>query len=482
MNRIILFIHVFFFLVFGLISVLNHYYFRSAGLDYGIANQALYQYAHFHSADITQLLPARTLPYLALHLSLWVPIISPFYYIFGSYTLLIFQNLALIFAGAGLVKLGKILQLKDGVLIWVLIQFYVSFAIYAALAFDYHDNVIGACFLPWLFYYFHKQNSFGTFLCFVGLLISKENLAIFAGFIAIGMFGMSFKQGKFWRIFTGSLFCLSIAWFYWAAYILMPGLNPEAKFEQLNRYSYLGNSLPQMVSYILKHPIYMFKLFYTSQVQPDPLEIVKQEFLWVLFLSGGIIFIVRPVFLWMALPILMQKLWNKELAFWGISYHYQIELATLIGVAILYYLNTVKKSLVQTVMAVLLCLSTGICTYLFMHQRKADFDPMRENVFKKARYEAPFDINLVQNKIAQLPAKSKICAQSNLMPHVANRQKIYHFPYIQDADLILVLQPQLIAYPLPAEKAISLLDSLRQSIYWKEDSSAYPLRVFTKVE
>jgi uncharacterized membrane protein len=125
-------------------------------LDYGIANQALYQYAHLKEAHITQLLPGITMPYLALHVSLWALLVSPFYYIFGSYTLLIFQNLALIFAGAGLVKLGKILQLKDGVLIWVLIQFYVSFAIYAALAFDYHDNVIGACFLPWLFYYFHK--------------------------------------------------------------------------------------------------------------------------------------------------------------------------------------------------------------------------------------------------------------------------------------------------------------------------------------
>jgi uncharacterized membrane protein len=100
-------VHLVFFVIFGLISILNHYFYRTFGLDLGIANQALYQYAHGNSAICTQLLGAQETPYLALHISLWVPILSPFYWVFGSYTLLIFQNLALIFGGIGLSRLAE---------------------------------------------------------------------------------------------------------------------------------------------------------------------------------------------------------------------------------------------------------------------------------------------------------------------------------------------------------------------------------------
>jgi uncharacterized membrane protein len=150
-------VHCFFFLVFCSISLLNHYYFRSAGLDYGLSNQALYQYAHFKTAIITQSLNDLPTNYLGCHLSFWVPLLSPLYWIFGSYTLLIFQNLMLIFAGIGILKLAKYFKMNEWAMVFVLLQFYTSFAIYSAIAFDYHDNVIGACFLPWLFYFYQKE-------------------------------------------------------------------------------------------------------------------------------------------------------------------------------------------------------------------------------------------------------------------------------------------------------------------------------------
>lgn len=482
MNRLIVFLHVFFFVVFGLISVLNHYYFRSAGLDYGIANQALYQFAHGENAQITQLLPGRTLPYLALHMSLWVPILSPFYYVFGSYTLLIFQNLALVFAGAGIVKLAQQQSVSEKIIPWILLQFYAGFSIYAAIAFDYHDNVIGACFVPWLWYYFQKNKVLPSLLCFFAILISKENLAIFTAFFSLAMFVYSFRLNLRWRYFSAALFVFSIAWFLIMGMFVMPSLNTTQKFEQLNRYSYLGSSISEIVLNIVKHPLHMLELFYKSHIQPDELEVVKQEFLVVLMLSGGIFLMLKPMYLWMALPILMQKLWNKELAFWGISYHYQIELAPIISMAIIAYLGVVKQLYIKQILAVVACLITGFTTYLFMAERKADFQPIRENLFMAERYQAPFDINKVKVKLNEIPNHVTICAQSNIMPHVANRDSLYHFPFIKDAHIILVFQPQLNSYPLSQEKAMLLLDSIRTSGYWQEDSTALPLRVFNKKE
>ena len=36
-------------------------------------------------------------------------------------------------------------------------QFWACWGIWAALAFDYHDNVIAAVLLPWLLYWFERD-------------------------------------------------------------------------------------------------------------------------------------------------------------------------------------------------------------------------------------------------------------------------------------------------------------------------------------
>ena len=474
------FIHLFFFILFGLVSILNHFYFRTFGLDYGIANQALYQYAHGNSAICSQLLGTQETPYLALHISLWVPLLSPFYWVFGSYTLLLFQNLALVFGAIGITKMAQESKLDSTLIHVILIQFYTGFTIYAALAFDYHDNVIGACFLPWLFF-FYKKNKFGlSLICFFAMLISKENMALFAAFSAMALGLLNKEKGKVNVAFSFGLILIAFSWFFLAGTIWMPSLNPNGSFDQISRYSHLGKSLKDIILYIFLHPIDMLKMFFFSHVQPDSYEIVKQEFLWVLLLSGGFLCFLRPAYLLMALPILAQKLWNKELAFWGMSFHYQIELAFVVSMVFIAVLTSLNNKWVKLTMASFTMILTSLVTYAYMQNRQADFKPEKENLFSKSHYEAPFNSQLVASKISQIPTSAHVCAQSNLMPHLANRNHLFHFPYIKDATYLLVLQPNFNSYPLSVDAGNLLVDSIRHSPFWKEDSSALPLRIFTR--
>jgi uncharacterized membrane protein len=476
------FIHAFFFILFSLVSILNHYYFRSAGLDYGLANQALYQFAHFKSAIISETLNAESLSYLSCHLSFWVPILSPFYWLFGSYTLLIFQNLALIFAGIGLTKLTTYFNLRKGISNLVLIQFYCFFAIYAALAFDYHDNVIGACFLPWLFYFYLTEKTGLTLLCFFAVLISKENMAILLGFTSITMWLLN--KGFTWKNCQLPIMLLlgSLSWFLIASMIIMPAISPNGNFEQLSRYSYMGSSLKEIVNFIFTHPLKMIELFYKSHIQPDNQEIVKQEFLWVLFLSGGFALIRKPAFLWMALPIFMQKLWNKELAFWGLDFHYQIELAAIVSMAIIFWIKDIKSFNLQVCLIVLTTMSTAFITCYKMDNRYSDYHhPEKENIFMKAHYQAPTGFQNIQKGIQLILKDSPVCTQTNLMPHFSDRDRIYHFPMIRDARYLVFLHPQLNSYPLSNELAMHFIDSIRLQKNWKEDSTYSPLRIITKL-
>jgi uncharacterized membrane protein len=259
-----------------------------------------------------------------------------------------------------------------------------------------------------------------------------------------------------------------------------PAINPTGKFEQLSRYSHLGSSISEIIKHIVTHPIEMLRMFYESHIQLDEYDVVKEEFLCAVLFSGGLALLWRPALLWFALPIFMQKLWNKELAFWGISYHYQIELAPIIALAIIYGLRKMDKPILQMGFLFVFALSTVLTTYHFMQSRKAYFDPIKENIFSKSHYHAPFNVKLVQAKLAEIPEDSAVCAQANLLPHLAMRDKLYHFPYLKDAQYLVFLQPGINSYPLSEPNALHFIDSLRSSGKWQEDSLSYPLRIMKK--
>ncbi|MGB0432144.1 MAG: DUF2079 domain-containing protein [Bacteroidia bacterium] len=89
---------LFFAVFFGLITFVNHYQFRTSSDPLGIYTNAIYDYAHFRANDCKLLTPLNAeleTPFfdnkLSDHFTPIQFIIAPFYYIFGTYTLLIFQ-------------------------------------------------------------------------------------------------------------------------------------------------------------------------------------------------------------------------------------------------------------------------------------------------------------------------------------------------------------------------------------------------------
>ncbi|MDP1727490.1 MAG: DUF2079 domain-containing protein [Bacteroidota bacterium] len=474
-------LHVFFFLAFCSVSILNHYFFRSAALDYGIANQALYQFAHLQNPVCTLLLQNTDAPYLSLHMSLWVPLLSPLYWIFGSYTLLWVQNIALIFCGVGIYKVAaEELQNKSFAFL-ITLQFYISFAVYAALASDFHENVLGACFFPWLYYYYSHGKKWQTFLCVLAMLISKENFAIWLPFVIVGLVFVN-KQWNYKQwLFPLGLILLCASWFILVGLWIMPALSPVGKFEQLTRFSHLGGNIEEIISTIISKPLDMFNLFYKSNVQPDSDELIKQELLWVLLFSGGIALLWRPSFLLMILPLLMQKLWNKEVAFWGINYHYNIEFAPVIAIAIVMMLASIKQVQIKSSLLVFCLLGTLYMTVSKMQERIAyHYNPINENVFSSTHYSSQLPVVIIKKGLNQIPQNASVSAHANLAPHIANRDTIYHFPFIKNARYIALLFPTNNTYPLSPATYNHIVDSLKQSRHWKIEYYEEPILIMKR--
>lgn len=90
-------------------SLGNHYLFKTAALDLGLFNKAVFNYSHLQQNYITLLLDDKVVNFLGDHFSVVVILLSPLYYIFGSYALLIVQ---IIFVGIGALYIKKYVLLK----------------------------------------------------------------------------------------------------------------------------------------------------------------------------------------------------------------------------------------------------------------------------------------------------------------------------------------------------------------------------------
>ena len=132
-NLILAIIVACFGLVYSSISLVNHYNFRTYAWDLGINNNAIYDYAHFRWNDCMLMQPQFD-NVLSDHFSLLPILVSPFYWIFGSYTMLLFQIAAILFGGIGIYKYFHKKTSDFNLSVIAAIHFYSVWGIYLLLA------------------------------------------------------------------------------------------------------------------------------------------------------------------------------------------------------------------------------------------------------------------------------------------------------------------------------------------------------------
>ena len=132
--------------VYALISFVNQYLFRTYALDLGFYTHIMNDYAHFKVDDYFMFNRA-TLNVLSDHFDLYLMILSPLVYIFGSYTLLVVQLVAVMLGGWGIFKLIGLYTDDEWIPVLASAVFLSSFGIIHAFSFDYHSNVLTAMML-----------------------------------------------------------------------------------------------------------------------------------------------------------------------------------------------------------------------------------------------------------------------------------------------------------------------------------------------
>jgi len=453
---------IFFAIVYSLLSLVNHYNFRTYAYDLGLMNNALWDYAHFRFNNCTLIQPELK-NYLSEHFEIFIMLLSPFSYVFGTYTLLIFQIAAILFGGFGVFKYIKEISSSEKIAFLAQLHFYFFYGIFSALNFDFHNNVLGAMFVPWFFYFFHLKKWKWAALIFIFQVSTKENMPLWMAFVCAGL-SLLYWKDKTQRIASVAFSLVSIIYFVMVVKIVMPALanEGEAYVQIRNNYSAVGSSLSDILMTIFTKPAYVFNLFFLNHTGNPFGNHYKMETYIFVLLSGGFLLVMRPQFLIMLIPIFAQKMFHNDFLKWGIGAHYSVEFAPICSIGAFYVITKLKNEKWKIYSAYAITFLSLALTIRSFDNSYTYFDRDSHRIYQEWHYKRNYDVAEAYRALKLIPENAKVSAQSPFVPHLAFRDHIYQFPVINDAGYI-VFSYEENSYPLTkqsfAVQAALLLNS-----------------------
>jgi len=113
------------------------------------------------------------------------------------------------------------------------------------------------------------------------------------------------------------------------------------------------------------------------------------------------------------------------------------------------------------------------------HQVPWTFYKAKIKFYDKSFYEAPFDVKKVNKLLKKIPDNAKVSASNVISPHLAQRQFIYFFPTVKDADYI-VFSLFDNNYLMSAEENDKYRNNYLNSPEWQIIGKEYPVFLLKK--
>lgn len=426
--------------LYALISLVNHYLFRTWALDLGFYTHIMYNYAHGFRVSNFAMFDMDFVNVLCDHFDLYLLLLSPLVYVFGSYTLLVVQIASVLLGGWGILKLIGLYTDDEWMPVFASAVFFMSFGIIHALSFDYHSNVLAAMMLPWLLY-FLKQRRFGLATLFVVLfVIGKENMSLWLFFITIALLWDYRKDKKaVWFLLAYALF--SLAYFFVINLVVMPKLGGSGG--GFSRYAWLGDDYMDITKKLLFHPRETIRILFTNTSVWHQFDGIKEETYCCILASGMLLALLKPNYLLMLIPLFAQKMLSSHYEFWGVSGQYTVEFVPVLVIASFLVILRMKRRGWRYLLSSLLLLSVLTTTFYTVTTPKMPIHRERLCVYLKEHYrQEQFDARYARHLIKQIPKDGYVSAASMFVPHLALREQVEDFEWNKNTEADYVLVPE----------------------------------------
>jgi uncharacterized membrane protein len=424
-------------LTFGTLSVLNHDSFGTSIYDLGNVDQAVWNTIHGRILQFT------TQPHMGdIRLSMHIePILIPIsllYLIYSSpKTLLVLQTLAMALGAWPLYLLARWKLGRP----WPAVAFALAYlllpALQAANLFEFHAVVIAPVFLIFAFYWMERaiaaptasaehQRYFWLGLVAAVLAMScKEDVPLL-----VVMMGLYFLVVSHRPKVALPLIVLGSLWFYVDIYVVFKLVRTGKGSPFMYYYKDFGDNPVSIATNLLTHPT----LFASTVLTRDNLQ-----YMFGLLMPFGFLSILGLPALLIATPSLAINLLSgfslmHELE----AKQYAVPIAPFVAISAVYgtyYLNRWVRRLGRDRLGLYFATAALLCSAL-TYQYFRGFSPLSQAYVLP---QVTAHDRLAQVFIRQIPPGAPLVAQDRLLPHVAERQRVYYaWTADTDADYVFL--------------------------------------------
>ncbi len=440
-----------YFLTFATLTVLAHEAYRTTAFDLGSMDQAIWNTLHgrFFRATVQPGVEIRLVGHVE-------PILLPISLLYLIYSdpkaLLVLQSAVVALGALPAYWLARDLLRRPRLALVFPAAYLLYPPLQAANSFDFHPVTLVAPFLLFALNALHSRR-WATFAIFAALAMScREDIPLVI--IAMGLYAFLFlgrpsgfeeanisdTEGRLaasarsmnparWvgvmAVAAGGI------WWYLALFVIPGWFGPGGQHAQLGRYAELGGSWAEILGTLLLRPRVVWELLRSGL----RLSYVANLLAPLAFLPlAGL-----PILLIGFPTLAMNVLSNYEPMHTFGQFHYAAPLAPVVvaagalGTAYLTRLASRRSPVAGRWAEVGLC--AVILTSSLGYQRLYGYTPLADGFTMPVVTEHD---RLARRFIDQVPPQAIVSAQSRLLPHLSQRERIYMFPRVDDAECVFV--------------------------------------------
>lgn len=462
---------------------------RTHKADLGQIDQAIWNSSRgrFVESTDTGIIASR----LTDHVEPILALVSPVLWLWNDVRALLLLQVVLVAVGAwplyelALTLLDKSLSVRERTQIWQLeplrqltrpmalalaLAYLLTPQLQSAVLTEFHAAPLAVPLILWAFWAI-ESSRLGHFAIATLLVAAvKEEMALLAAGLGLWAFWIlaGAPWARFWitsegpnqskieirklKIVPFLVMLGTLTWFYLATFVIIPAYAPQiydtAESVYFGRYGALGDS-----------PVDIFKSFFTQpglvwQIATEPARV---HYLWGLLAPFGLLSLLAPEIMLLALPLLLANLLSAYPAQYYGEFHYSAPLVPYVAVSAAYGLERLWRWLSR---------KTSSTSASYQHMAAASISMMTlASLFTNARtalrpllalgftlwllgwgaaayaeagrgplggrYDpTPITAHarLLPRFLAQIPADAAVTATAAVHPHVSHRRDVYQFP------------------------------------------------------
>ncbi len=386
------------------VSILRHLHFES-DWDLAVFDQGVWQYSHLHAPIVTTRFNY-PINQLGDHFHPIIALLAPLYWIVDNANALLVGQAFII--ALSIIPVFLFTERRLGrKSAWILTLAYTIFwPIQRTIEFDFHEIAFAIPLIAFAIYFIDVGKAKGYFVCFILMLLTKENMPALVAFF--GIYLLLLKRYRDGLI----SFALGAATFPLITNVVIP-------FFSGHPYTYwgynaFGLTLSSAIKTVITKPLMTLKVMLTPEIKRQTIWLIFSPFLGLSLFSPLIVLFI---------PIFAERFLSERAIGWNPFFHYNATIAPLVSMAAADGLSRLVKlikrerarsafilSLSLIILAINLYLLPGLPLW-----RLTAHDYWRLTDTDRDGYVA----------MSIIPPDATVTAQVSIATHLAHRPNIY---------------------------------------------------------